>query len=217
MAYMLTVRCSDGFSLSSPHQRRRYQQLLAALASGARRQVQIDASAVTDEMAGLRQALNLYHAYDMGPNFVAGEIEARISRLQDVARQLSTDQRPFLRALGHAVKVFLPLSWPCESVDVDVATLAVDLRRSLESSHRRLCSSVDLTSWQFLVGALGSEAGSGHQKWFLLRLRKLLSSSPFRTWENVLSMWQNAFMPDDRVLEQFKRLWEECIQGKERT
>lgn len=215
------MKYSDGFSINTLARKRRYQQILDALGGAEDTDTdtdtaypQLNVAEVAERAEKMRQGLNAYHrsrghGAGMDEESVIRDIQEPHDQLRTAALRLGTDERPFLRALGHGMMLFLHLSWSTTTADV-LAERAQQLREALESSHLKLCSTKNLTTWLFLVGGIASEPSSERRGWFVRRLGSMLVTIPIVNWAEMVGNLEQTYMPDEKLLRQFKMIWEEC-------
>lgn len=137
-------------------------------------------------------------------------IQTRVDALVRGVRNLPRIESPYLWALEYSLRLYLSLMWPCSldrATDVD---LLHGLKESLGEPKIRLCAAVHLTVWQLFVGAVAARDHSEMKIWFLSRLAKTLVSMQVDSWERLLVVLEKTFMPDGRLLVEFKKVWNEA-------
>lgn len=200
---------SNGFSITSPARKERYQKIIDALMFSGEELGAVNMTLISTYMAQLSRGLDFHRRYGMPPAFVAEEIEEPIKHLHDMAKRLNQGDRPLLHASGLAIIIFLQLSWPKQS-DIPLSHLAHELRNVLDMAQFRPCSAIDLAVWKYFIGAVASPPRSDDRRWFVVMLLRLLRAIPVDTWSEVLVVLKRAYLPDVLLLEKLKEVWEEC-------
>lgn len=160
-------------------------------------------------MAQLHRGLELYRRFGMTPEFIEREIERPIEYLDNIAERWKRDVHPFLGASGYGIFLFLRLTWPTP-LDAPLSVLAHNLRKALERSKVRLCSTVDLVIWKLFLGGVAADPQGEDRRWFVTMLARLMRTLPASAWTDIVEMLRRAFMPDAVLLEKMKDIWEEC-------
>lgn len=160
------------------------------------------------DMHMLRQGLNRYYTHPDEADHLSRQIGERVDGLQGEIDTLLQNSGPHIRAWASALRIFVFLSWP-PKLAVCFRDLAERLRDMLAAPGIRLCSSIDMTVWQFFVGAVASEEGSDTRIWFTTRVRKMFSPMHVREWKTVMGVLEKGFGPDIQLMERFQRVWDE--------
>ena len=191
--------------------RARRKTVLHALGEDSVRKVR-HISTICEGLAELRRDVNACYAYPtVSPSDeLANRIQHRLQILHHKTSMLRSDPSPYLQAFSRAIEIFLHLTWPCHET-VDLPWLAVDLKRALCVPLVRLCSSMDLTYCQFMIGAVAAEDGSETKAWYLERLASMLLAMQLRGWDGTLEVLERGLMPDAKLLSRFKALWMEIV------
>lgn len=165
-------------------------------------------SRICRDMHLLRQGLDRYYTHPEEADHLSRQIGERVDGLQGEIDTLLENSGPHIRAWASALRIFVFLSWP-PKLAVCLRDLADRLREMLEAPGIRLCSSIDMTVWQFFVGAAAAEEGSDTRIWFTTRVRKMFSPMHVCEWKSVMEVLEKGFRPDTHLVERFQRVWDE--------
>lgn len=169
---------------------------------------------ISQDLSGLRTAIEYSMRYDTAEEFVAREIDQRILTILDKA-DIFQNYPGYISALGLSIRVFLHLSsdrFPISSADLVV--LASDLKAILSEPDTRLCTSFELTAWQLFIGSVATTAYSPVGSWFRITLWKVSRAFVLSDWPRVLDFLDKAFMPHSRLLAGFKKVWTEAMENQ---
>lgn len=167
-----------------------------------------DVSRISWDMHLLRQGLDRYYTHPEEADHLSRQIGDRVDGLQGEIDTLLENSGPNIRAWASALRIFVFLSWP-PKLAVCLRDLAERLREMLEAPGIRLCSSIDMTVWQFFVGAVAAEEGSDTRIWFTTRVRKMFSPMHVCEWKTVMGVLEKGFGPDIQLVERFQKVWDE--------
>ncbi|KAH7160733.1 hypothetical protein EDB81DRAFT_782868 [Dactylonectria macrodidyma] len=173
-----------------------------------------DITLISHDMGLLRQEIDYYHRHPELVAILSQKIGARIDKIQFEVDTLLGKDGPYIQAWAIAIRLFLYLSWPSKCSE-SISDLATSLKERLEQPGIQLCSSIDMTVWQFFVGATAGDPGSFIRKWFTTKLQKIVVPMQVREWIDVRGVIEHGFMPDSLLLEKFQQVWEE-VDGADR-
>ncbi|KPM41358.1 hypothetical protein AK830_g5175 [Neonectria ditissima] len=163
---------------------------------------------ISCSMKQLREELNHYYAHPAAVESLSQQIGCRVSDLSSVLEPFLDAEGPSIRAWAVAIQSFLYLSWPPSSEGVCLHGMARKLRHALGEPEIRLCASIEMTVWEYFIGAIAADEGSEAREWYVVRLRRMFVSMKVCEWKTVLQRLEKAIMPDVRLLESFKGTWD---------
>ncbi len=167
---------------------------------------------IASSLDQLRHSLNAFHTQPTVPEATINSILPSISSVQATLYTLPGAGSLYLQPLSCAIRIFLQLLWPAGAA-IGTPTLAEELREMLNTPRLRLCASINLTVWQFFVGAVAAPRGSETRHWFAERLKRMLISMGVVDWKGAVLVLRRGFMPSDLLLQDFRALWEDfCMQ-----
>ncbi|KAH7149898.1 hypothetical protein B0J13DRAFT_549044 [Dactylonectria estremocensis] len=172
---------------------------------------QTDITLISHDMDLLRKEIEFYHRHPELVAILSKKIGDRIDKLQFEIGTLLEKDGPYIQAWAVAIRLFLYLSWPLKFSE-SISDLANSLKERLEQPGIHFCSSIDMTVWQFFVGAAAGDPGSFLRKWFTTKLQKMIIPMQVREWVAVLGVIKNGFMPDSLLLEKFQQVWVEVYR-----
>ncbi|KAK7418432.1 hypothetical protein QQX98_003924 [Neonectria punicea] len=165
---------------------------------------------ISRSMEQLRKELNYYYTSPTAPESSSQSIGHRVHSLHCALEPLLENDGPYIRAWALAIQAFLHKTWP-SSPEVSLGDLAKRLGGALGEPEIRLCSSIEMTVWQYFVGAVTAEEGSETREWFITRLQRMFLPMRVREWKTVTRILERALMPDLRLLVEFKEMWDKAI------
>ncbi|PWI69339.1 hypothetical protein PCL_00986 [Purpureocillium lilacinum] len=167
---------------------------------------------IASSLDQLRHSLNDFGRQPTAPEVINEFVLQPISSVQESLQALPRAGSLYLQSLSCAIRIFLQLLWPACAV-IDTPVLANELREMLNTPRLRLCASINLTVWQFFVGAVAAPRGSETRHWFAERLKRMLISMGVVDWKGAVLVLCRGFMPSDLLLQDFRALWEDfCMQ-----
>ncbi|KAF7554810.1 hypothetical protein G7Z17_g2663 [Cylindrodendrum hubeiense] len=158
----------------------------------------LDISRISRDMDMLSKALDVFYTRPEDAEFLGQKIGERVNRLHREIDRLLTNDGTYIRSWAGALRIFVHLSWPPKP-DVDLGDLALALKGMLETPGIRLCSSIDMTVWQFFIGAVAAE-GSNIRLWFIARVRRMFKPM-HRPIMDPLQKWRRSPTPTLRPSE----------------
>ncbi|KAM5377904.1 hypothetical protein ACJZ2D_004808 [Fusarium nematophilum] len=188
-----------------------HQKLIDALRK-ENKPTSVNISRLSREIDHFRKALDAYYTSEV-QSHTESTIDFQVEYLQLEVELLLGGDEHYIRALRHAVRLFLLLSWP-PKVEVDVASRAEELRTALSEPRIRLCSSIELTVWQFFVGAVAAGTALETRIWFVGKLQRIFLATGIKEWKGVMPLLRKAFVPGERLLGKFEMVWRDAIPDK---
>lgn len=171
-------------------------------------QILLDVAHISDAISHIRQAMDLSYQYDMPPEYLLHEIDEPLSVIEADAYAIR-GQKLYIDALSIGIVIFLHLSWERSPLStVTLGAMSNDLMETLGKHGTPLCASLDLTTWQLMVGGISATEFTTRQ-WFVSMLRKYFAVLHIRTWEHAVKKLGKTFMPDSRLMSRFKAFWDE--------
>jgi hypothetical protein len=164
---------------------------------------------ISQQIAKVRHSLDLFYKYPTDSAFVAQEIDEPVASILHTIEILpKTKEVSYLYPLSCALRIFLYLVYPpfANALSSDIAN---ELRDALGEPKIRLCSALNLTVWQFFVGAAAADLHSETRAWYLHRLKRMFVPMHLFDWQAVIAVLEKSFMPPLTLLEEFRHIWEE--------
>ncbi|KUL86426.1 hypothetical protein ZTR_08086 [Talaromyces verruculosus] len=126
-----------------------------------------------------RQSINLYHEGHFDPQF----IEDESTRLRKNTQKLRRSKKnKYLYSTALSLELILYLLWPPASQSSDIHTLTKELQRTTSQFPKMPCPYMDLTSCQFIIGAVAAASGSSTRSWFIDKLTSAAKAMQDRGW-----------------------------------
>ncbi|KAI0147043.1 hypothetical protein GGR57DRAFT_264519 [Xylariaceae sp. FL1272] len=125
------------------------------------------------------------------------------------AEAIRSQGRPTLQASCITIQLIIYLSWNCPSGGIDLTTVADELKEALCATQFRPCCYCDLTSCDFMIGALAAREGSATRAWFIKRLQKPWEIVKSRGCDDILGMLERNMGSKTELAKRFRSLWAE--------
>lgn len=172
-------------------------------------------ASITDRIVQIRKSIYIYqNCYQLSLSNTAGaEIEKRLAELCREARALRMMQdNPCIQATSLSIELVLRLSWtPPSQSNVNFTSLASDLKEALCELQIRPCAYMDLTSCQFMIGAIAAGEGSHLRGWYVSRLKRVVQAMRMRGWAEPPPLFDGGLVSDTILMEELKSLWKEIM------
>lgn len=163
---------------------------------------------ICDSLVQLRESMAPCNGDKMDPGFVAQDIEEPLKKLLYDVRSLQVDDNPCIQATSLAIELILCLSWRLQD-GYNLTPIATKLKEALGRLPIRPCMYMDLTSWQLIMGAIASDAGSQTRTWFVSKLQDAVSTLRSRGWLAPLEILKGVLVLDSRLMMYFEALLKE--------
>lgn len=176
-------------------------------------------ASISNRVIQLRKSIDVYRRHQLLiPSTVIAEkeIEEMVAALCREARALCVgEENPSVQATSISIELVLRLSWPPlppSQSDVDFAPLVSGLKKALCQLEIRPCAYMELTSYQFMLGAIAAGKGSPTRAWYVARLRRVVQAMRMRGWAEPLRILEGGgFLSDPILMELFNTLWIEIL------
>jgi hypothetical protein len=147
--------------------------------------------------------------YQTSIKWLLHAVEEFITRIHTLQEEAS------LNALCLAIKVFLQFLLPnSPRTDRDRAGTAIELMTVLKGPNIRLCSCLELTFWQLMMGRIAA-SDSVTQDWYISMLQKALHALQLPSWEAALRLLKASFWIERIFLHSCYSVWLELVEGHE--
>lgn len=174
-------------------------------------------ASISNRVIQLRKSIDVYRRHQLLiPSTVIAEkeIEEMVAALCREARALCVgEENPSVQATSISIELVLRLSWPPlppSQSDVDFAPLVSGLKKALCQLEIRPCAYMELTSYQFMLGAIAAAKGSPTRAWYVARLKRVVQAMGMRGWAEPLQILERGgFLSDPILMELFNTL---CIE-----
>ncbi|KAK7757577.1 hypothetical protein SLS62_000592 [Diatrype stigma] len=169
---------------------------------------------ISDRVIQLRRSIDAYRNPRLSTSSMATDIEESLAALCREARDLQADDNPNVQAASRSIELVIRLSWPPQpgvDQDQDLARLANELKEAWCRFPIRPCAYMELTSYQFMIGAIAASQGSPTRVWYVTRLKGLVHGMQMRGWEEPLEALEGGFASDLVLLKGFKSLRKELM------
>ncbi|KAJ5238527.1 hypothetical protein N7468_003146 [Penicillium chermesinum] len=163
---------------------------------------------ICEDVIQLQNVVESHHTHSFDPNFVAREIEEPISSLIFQSRFLRAGDDANMDSAARAIELFLYLLWPSQSA-AHLTLLAEQMKHSIIKWPVKGCMFMDLTCFQFVIGAVAAEKGSSTREWFVNKIAGAVRAMKQRGWLNPLHLMGNRYHSGIGVSMKFTALWEE--------
>lgn len=163
---------------------------------------------ISRSINALRQVLELFHNQKLPADLLCCEIDKQVAL---IGAQVSAlfGINAYVNALSTSLLIFLHISWPRVPLfNASPEKMAEEMAEMLKQPDIRLCTSLDLTAWQLMVGGI-SASDSTVRQWFGSVLKRMNIAMRVTKWDDILFVLNKTFMPDSRLLYRFKLFWEE--------
>jgi hypothetical protein len=144
------------------------------------------------------------------PAFIIKAIEEPLARLHHEARALRLNSSPAVKATAVALQIVLYLSWSAQT-EMNVASLASELKMALCMMEVRTCSDLNFTSFQLMIGAIAAEVDSLTRTWFLTKLKTAILVLKSRGLDAPLKLFNKVLIPEANIMLHLTGLWEELL------
>jgi hypothetical protein len=122
------------------------------------------------------------------------------------ARAFRVNDDPYIQATTRAFEIVIHLSWRKQS-EIDLTSLASELKEALCRLQHRPCSYMNLTSCQLMIGAIAAEKGSQTRAWFVALLRSAVLALRSRGWDDPLEILKKGFVYESGLMTSLRSLW----------
>jgi hypothetical protein len=156
----------------------------------------------------LRGSIGKYKILSLGQEYADKHIEEPAQQLRDEAKKLCNHKDADVRATMRSMLILLQLSWP-STHGPSLATLACELRDALCQRLLHCCLYADLTSGQFIMGAIAAEGDPEVRDWFVGRWKRAVEAMGHRGWSNPVNMIERGLRYDPDLLQRFRVIWDE--------
>jgi hypothetical protein len=163
---------------------------------------------IASNIMRFRDTTRDYRNAIVGHDYLTESVEETLRELHSKIQGLRDHPDPEVRATSRAMTLLLHLSWPLEEM-VNLSRVARELRDILSRRALQPCLHADLTSGQFMVGAIAAEGDPEVRNWFLGRWKQAVSSMRIRGWPNPVEMIERGLSCDPGLLRRFKLLWKD--------
>lgn len=134
---------------------------------------------ICEGIIALRQSINLYHEGHLDPQFIEDEWTRLRGKTQKLRR---SKKNKYLYSTALSLELILCLLWPPASQSSCIHTMAKDLQQSTSQFPKMPCPYMDLTSCQFIIGAVAAASGSSTRSWFVDKLTSAARAMQDRGW-----------------------------------
>lgn len=140
---------------------------------------------ISEGIITLRRSINMYHMGHIDPQIIAKYIEEPLARLRQSTQKLRRSKKnKYVYATALTLELILCLLWPSESEPGYTHNLAEELQRITSQFPKMPCPYMDLTSCQFIIGAVAAEGGSSTKMWFVDKLTSAARAMQDRGWSD---------------------------------
>lgn len=172
-------------------------------------------ASISDRVIRLRRCIDAYQTNQLSTSsIIATDIEESLAALCREARALHADDNPSVQAAARSIELVLRLSWPAQpgvDQDQDLTLLADELKEAWCRFPIRPCAYMELTSYQFIIGAVAASEYSPTRAWFVARLQRLVKGMQVRGWNEPLEVLDRGFASDPVLLRRFQSLCKEIM------
>lgn len=150
----------------------------------------------------LRQSINLYHEGDLDPQTV----EKESTRLRQKIQRLRRSKRnKYIYSAVLNLELILNLLWPSGSESGYNHALASELQDVTSQFPKMPCPYMDLTSCQFIVGAVAAASNSSTRMWFMDKLTSAARAMQARGWsDRPFEILERMLRADDTLSGWFR-------------
>ncbi|KAH8886249.1 hypothetical protein GQ53DRAFT_728038 [Thozetella sp. PMI_491] len=166
---------------------------------------------ISKDLAGLRTVLEFSLSHSTTDEFLIKDINQRVLMVKERADMLRGQLR-YTDALVLALHMFLHLSCDHHSTPpAQLGAMANDLKDALSEPDTRLCTSIEFTAWQLMVGCVATTELQA-RNWFKITLWRLSKAMRLNEWSQVENILDKTFMPYSKLLGRFATAWEEAVE-----
>jgi hypothetical protein len=140
---------------------------------------------ISEGIITLRRSISMYHMGHIDPQVIAKDIEEPLARLRQSTQKLRRSKKnKYVYATALTLELILCLLWPSESEPDYTHNLAEELQRTTSQFPKMPCPYMDLTSCQFIIGAVAAETGTSTKMWFIDKLTSAARAMQDRGWSD---------------------------------
>uniref|UniRef100_A0A093V968 Uncharacterized protein n=1 Tax=Talaromyces marneffei PM1 TaxID=1077442 RepID=A0A093V968_TALMA len=154
----------------------------------------------------LRRSINqMYHTSHIDTRFVAEDIDKEATRLREKSQKLGKSKKnKYVSATALTLELIVCLLWPTDSQLGYTHNLAKDLQQTTSQLPKMPCPYMDLTSCQFIIGAVAAEHGSSTKTWFVDKLTSAARAMQERGWsDEPFEILQRMLRADESLMGWF--------------
>ncbi|KAH8171860.1 hypothetical protein LIA77_08627 [Sarocladium implicatum] len=170
-----------------------------------------DMASILQRMVILQRNVNLARKSEMPTVFVKEQIETALSQITDAALGMDRDL-PQCRAFAIGFALFAHFSWqeasPTESRDPRLGSLARVMMEEMKKPGIRLCSYMQWTVWQLILGSLAA-SDQDTKNWYIESMRAIaalpLGMKSSEIMDYILAV---TIRPNPHLLPAFRASWQ---------
>lgn len=127
----------------------------------------------------------MYNVGNLNRQLIAEDIDAPLTRLREKSQKLRRSKKnKYVYATALTLELILCLLWPPALQSNSLHNLAEELQQTTSQFPKMPCPYMDLTSCQFIIGAVSAETGSSTRMWFVDKLTSAARAMQDRGWSD---------------------------------
>lgn len=120
---------------------------------------------------------------NLDPQFIVEDIEQSLTRLREKTQRLRRSKKnKYIHSTVLSLELILCLSWPLAAESAYIHMLADELKQTTSQFPKTPCPYMDLTSCQFIIGAVSAACESSTRIWFVDKLTSAAIAMQERGW-----------------------------------
>ncbi|KAI1266285.1 hypothetical protein F5Y18DRAFT_435203 [Xylariaceae sp. FL1019] len=142
-------------------------------------------------------------------DFIVQKVIQPMQEMISEAQTIRSQGRPTLQATCITIQLIIYLSWSCSPGGIDLTAIAEELKGAICATQFRPCCYCDLTSCDFMIGALAAREGSATRAWFIKRLKRPWEIVRSHGCDDIVGMLERNMGSKTGLAKRFRSLWEE--------
>lgn len=131
----------------------------------------------------LRESIKSYNLGNLDPRDFAEDIEQPLIKLRKKTQKLRQSKKnKYIYSTALSLEVILCLSWPPVMEPAYIHSLADELQQTTSQLPKAPCPYMDLTSCQFIIGAVAAASNSSTRTWFVDKMARTACAMQERGW-----------------------------------
>ncbi|KAI0968558.1 hypothetical protein F4678DRAFT_464172 [Xylaria arbuscula] len=163
---------------------------------------------VCENLVNWMQSVDESRIHPQKSGFMMEHIVQPMHDILSQARAIRDDSDVAAQASCITIELIIYLSWSSLS-GINLTAVASELKDAICASQFRPCCYSDLTSCQFMIGAIAADKGSPTRAWFMDRMRSAWRIVKSRGCNEVMDILGKNMRLNTRLESQFRSLWVE--------